>query len=235
MSFAPPNFRPLTLAVGVVLLTARNNDLAVLLVPAARTKRPVRTRGQWLLPSDSPQAAESLDGAAARIASRAGVIPSLLEQAGALGAGQDLAGGSANGPQVSIEYFGLVPYSFGSTPSNGNTTWVGMSDLPPLDDRDRQAIDIAVAAMRARVDVQPIAFRLLPAEFTLSELQAVYEMLLGRHLHKASFRRSLHASAVVEATDEWRSEGRGRPAQLFRYARPQRRRGRRGVRFDLFG
>ena len=89
--------------------------------------------------------------------------------------------------------------------------------------------------MRARVDQQPIAFRLLPAAFTLSELQAVYELLLGRRLHKASFRRSLHASALVEATDEWRSEGRGRPAQLFRYAPPRRRRQRRGIRFDLLG
>jgi hypothetical protein len=87
--------------------------------------------------------------------------------------------------------------------------------------------------MRAQVDQQPIAFKLLPPAFTLSELQSVYELLLGRRLHKASFRRSLHASALVEATDEWRSEGRGRPAQLFRYAPPRRRRARRGIRFDL--
>jgi hypothetical protein len=92
-----------------------------------------------------------------------------------------------------------------------------------------------MTTMRARVDQQPIAFRLLPPAFTLSELQSVYELLLGRRLHKASFRRSLHASSLVEATDEWRSEGRGRPAQLFRYAPPRRRRQRRGVRFDLLG
>ena len=78
-------------------------------------------------------------------------------------------------------------------------------------------------------------FDFLPATFTLSELQSVYELLLGRRLHKASFRRSLHAASLVEATDEWRSEGRGRPAQLFRYAPPRRRRQRRGVHFDLFG
>jgi hypothetical protein len=104
-----------------------------------------------------------------------------------------------------------------------------------LTGRPRQQIDLAIASMRARVDQQPIAFRLLPAAFTLSELQAVYELLLGRRLHKASFRRSLHASALVEPTDEWRSEGRGRPAQLFRYAPPRRRRQRRGIRFDLIG
>lgn len=87
-------------------------------------------------------------------------------------------------------------------------------------------------AIRARLDQSPIAFRLLPPTFTLSQLQEIYELLLGRRLHKASFRRALHASWLVEPTDEWRSEGRGRPAQLFRYA-PRRRRGsRRGVRFE---
>jgi hypothetical protein len=61
----------------------------------------------------------------------------------------------------------------------------------------------------------------------------MYELLLGKRLHKASFRRALQAAWLVEPTDEWRSEGRGRPAQLYRYAPKKRRKGRRGVRFDL--
>jgi 8-oxo-dGTP diphosphatase len=73
----------------------------------------------------------------------------------------------------------------------------------------------------------------LPQRFTLSDLQRVYEIMLGRRLHKASFRRALQAATLVEPTDEWRSEGRGRPAQLFRYAPKRRRRVRRGLRFDL--
>src|SRR5581483_10783642 len=113
--------------------------------------------------------------------------------------------------------------------------WVALGELPQLPGRQRETVETALGAMRARVDQQPIAFRLLPPAFTLSELQAVYELLLGRRLHKASFRRSLHASALVEPTEEWRSEGRGRPAQLFRYAPPRRRRQRRGIRFDLLG
>jgi 8-oxo-dGTP diphosphatase len=88
--------------------------------------------------------------------------------------------------------------------------------------------------VRQRVDQSPLAFRLLPPTFTLSDLQGIYELLLGRRLHKASFRRALQASYLVEPTDEWRSEGRGRPAQLFRYAPRKRRGARRGVRFDLF-
>src|SRR4029077_5581814 len=79
----------------------------------------------------------------------------------------------------------------------------------------------------------PISLRLLPATFTLSELQQMYELLLGKRLHKASFRRALQAAWLVEPMDEWRSEGRGRPAQLFRYLPKKRRRAHRGVRFDF--
>jgi 8-oxo-dGTP diphosphatase len=96
-------------------------------------------------------------------------------------------------------------------------------------------VQAAVDTLRDRLDTAPVAFRFLAPTFTLSELQEIYELLIGRRLHKASFRRALQAAYLVQPTDEWRSEGRGRPAQLFRYA-PRRRRGaRRSVRFELLG
>jgi 8-oxo-dGTP diphosphatase len=94
-------------------------------------------------------------------------------------------------------------------------------------------VEAATKTIQGRLDQAPIAFRLLPGTFTLSELQQMYELLLGKRLHKASFRRALQGAWLVEPTDEWRSEGRGRPAQLFRYAPKKRRRAHRGVRFDF--
>jgi 8-oxo-dGTP diphosphatase len=216
--------RGVTLAVNVVLFTPRGSELAVLLTPSGTRGR---TRDRGAPPSDSLRGDESLDQAAARIAREAlGAAPSFLHQAGADGSAvrqQDHA-------QITVTYFGLVPDA-----GTARTTaqWAPLSELGSLTARQRQDVETALSAMRAQVDQQPIAFRLVPLTFTLSELQAVYELLLGRRLHKASFRRSLHASALVEATDEWRGEGRGRPAQLFRFAPPRRRRPRRGIRFDL--
>ena len=218
--------RGLTLAVDVVLLTPRGNELAVLLSPAGSAARP---RERWALPSDTLRGDETLDVAAARIAREmTGGAPSLLDQAGALGGARK----PTEGPNVSVTYFGLVPDASGA---RKGAEWVPLTELGTLSGRQREEGELARGAMGARVELQPIAFRLLPPAVTLSELQAVYELLLGRRLHKASFRRSLHASALVEATDEWRSEGRGRPAQLFRYSPPRRRRQRRGIRFDLIG
>ncbi|HXD47690.1 MAG TPA: hypothetical protein VN600_02880 [Gemmatimonadaceae bacterium] len=219
--------RGFSIALDVALFSPRAHQLAVLLVAAADQRSGRAARARWALPSDSLRTDESLDEAASRIARGSlGAAPALLEQAVAQGGARR----GSDGPDVRIAYFGLVP-DLGGAPRD--TSWVSIAELPALPPRQREEIDASIAEMRAQVDQQPIAFRLLPASFTLTDLQSVYELLLGRRLHKASFRRALHASALVEATDEWRSEGRGRPAQLFRYAPPRRKRQRRGIRFDL--
>ena len=214
--------RVITLTVDVVLFTPQAGELAVLVVSSEVGR--VRSRDRWTLPSSALGSNETLDDAAMRVAREAlGVAPSSLEQAVASGGRND----------VTITYFGLAPNPGPAPKPRGS--WISTSDLSNVHARQSAAIEAALAAMRARIDQQPIAFNLLSPTFTLSELQSVYELLLGRRLHKASFRRSLHASSLVEATDEWRSEGRGRPAQLFRYAPPRRRKLRRGIRFDLVG
>jgi 8-oxo-dGTP diphosphatase len=224
-SIARAATRNLSFNIDVALFTPRGNELAVLLV----TPSNARGRGRSVLPSDGLRVDESLDAAAARIARDAlGAVPTFLEQSRTHGGARRAADPS----HIAIAYFGLTP---DTNAARRNATWVGLSNLPSLAPRLKDEIDAALATLRGHVDRLPIAFRLLPATFSLSDLQSVYELLLGRRLHKASFRRSLHAAALVEATDEWRSEGRGRPAQLFRYAPPRRRRQRRGVRFDLLG
>lgn len=223
-----PAVRSFTTAVDVVLLTPppRERTLAVLLV---RPTDP-RARDRWILPWDAPQSGEGPEDAAMRVARGVlGTTPAALEQVGAFGDARRHPGDA----QLSVAFVGLVPHGLDA---NHTTTaeWMEIDELPQLAPRQREIVDAAVSAVRRRVDQSPLAFRLLPSAFTLSELQAIYEILLGRRLHKASFRRALQGASLVEPTGEWRSEGRGRPAQLFRYA-PRRRRGlRRGVRFDLY-
>ena len=118
-------------------------------------------------------------------------------------------------------------------PGGGEFAWWPVEDVPVVAASRREMLDGVMARLRARMDQSPVAFRLLPATFTLSELQHMYELLMGKRLHKASFRRALHAAWLVEPMDEWRSEGRGRPAQLHRYSPKKKRRAHRGIRFDF--
>ena len=208
--------------VDVVLVTAMRNELAVLLT------RNVGERERWSLPWKFAQAGESLDIVAAKCGDEAlGEQPAWMEQIGAFGDGRR----HPSDTEVSVAFVALVPHETAS-PRTGYT-WFPTSDLPALSPRQRAMVEAATRVMQGRLDQAPIAFRLLPTTFTLSELQQMYELLLGKRLHKASFRRALQAAWLVEPTDEWRSEGRGRPAQLFRYLPKKKRRPHRGVRFDF--
>ncbi len=214
--------KPAAYTLDIVLVTAMGNELAVLLA------RNSTERERWSLPWRIPQAGEMLDAAANRVAEDAlGESPIWMEQIGAFGDGKRHPGDA----DVSVAYVALVPHETAS-PRVGYT-WFPEGDLPPLSPRQRAMVEAATKTIQGRLDQAPIAFRLLPPTFTLSELQQMYELLLGKRLHKASFRRALQGAWLVEPTDEWRSEGRGRPAQLFRYAPKKRRRPHRGVRFDF--
>jgi 8-oxo-dGTP diphosphatase len=209
--------------IDVVLLTAVGSQLAVLLCRAPDG------RERWVLPWDAQRPAETMEAAASRTARAASVgEPAWLEQIGAFGDGKRHPSES----EISIAYAGLVAMGTPS-PVGGVYAWFTLPDVPQLAPRQRLILDSAVTMIRTRMDQSPVAFRLLPQMFTLTELQQTYELLLGKRLHKASFRRALQAAWLVEPTDEWRSEGRGRPAQLYRYAPRKRRPAQRGIRLDL--
>ncbi|MGH9422164.1 MAG: NUDIX hydrolase [Thermoanaerobaculia bacterium] len=206
-----------------MLLTAIRGQLAVLLC------RPPEGRDKWTLPWDGPKPSEAMDTSAARITK--GVLGEEAiwrEQIGAFGDGKR----HPSETDISVGFAGLVPMGTAS-PVGGVYAWFPLPDLPQLAPRQRQILDSAVLMIRSRMDQSPVAFRLLPQVFTLTELQQMYELLLAKRLHKASFRRALQGAWLVEPTEEWRSEGRGRPAQLYRYAPRKRRPAQRGIRLDL--
>lgn len=192
-------------------------------------RAPAKSRERWQLPWRPLKPDETIDEGAAKLARKTlGRTSTLVEQVAAFGDGKR----HPSGGELSVAFLALIDAETGEA-FEGEASWHAVDDLPPLPPRQRGMLEGVVASLRARLDQGPIAFHLLPQTFTLTQLQAIYELLLGRRLHKASFRRSLHAAWLVEPTDEWRTEGRGRPAQLFRYAPKKRRGGRRGVRFGV--
>ena len=218
----PP--RRVSLAIDLAILTPHGRQLAVLLRRGAS-----RARDRWTLPASPAASGETLEGAAERLARGAlGALPAWMAQIAAF---SDARRHPLNA-ELSVAFAAAVPLGT-PAPVGGEHAWFSTDALPALAPRQRASVEAAVQALRMRMDQEPVAFRLLPAAFTLSELQTVYEILLGRRLHKASFRRALHGAGVVDATDEWRSEGRGRPAQLFRYSPRRRRTPHRGLRFEM--
>jgi hypothetical protein len=95
--------------------------------------------------------------------------------------------------------------------------------LPPLGEAmrfdHRRILATAIARLRAKLKYRPVIFELMPAEFTLTELQRTVEAISGRHLHKQNFRRLVETGALVEPTGEMSTATGGRPAARFRFRR----------------
>jgi hypothetical protein len=76
-------------------------------------------------------------------------------------------------------------------------------------------IEYGIERLRRKIEYTDIAFNLMPELFTLTELQKVYEVILGRELLKANFRRKV-ADMVLE-TDNLTKDAGHRPSKLYRY------------------
>jgi hypothetical protein len=83
----------------------------------------------------------------------------------------------------------------------------------------RRILATAIARLRGKLKYRPVVFELMPAEFTLTELQRTVEAISGRHLHKQNFRRLVEGTELVEPTGEMATATGGRPAALFRFRR----------------
>lgn len=206
--------------IDLVLCSARHGRLHVLVTKSAG--------GAPVLPYTWSAEGEGLEQAARELVRDVAGYQAAWLAAGAATAAKRHPSGAA----LSVPFIGVVgPVAAAPTGS----AWHPVDALPVLAPRQKAIAEVALETLRLHMDLAPVAFRLLRAAFTLSELQQAYELLLGRRLHKASFRRALQAAYLVAPTDERRSEGRGRPAQLFQYAPRKRRGNHRSVRFDLIG
>lgn len=83
----------------------------------------------------------------------------------------------------------------------------------------RRILATAITRLRGKMKYRPVIFELLPATFTLLELQRSVEALSGRKLHKQNFRRLVENQGLVEGTGKSLRAARGRPAELFRFRR----------------
>ncbi len=76
-------------------------------------------------------------------------------------------------------------------------------------------IHYAIERLRNKIEYSDIAFNLMPERFTLTQLQQVYEVILGTELLKANFRRKI-ADKVIE-TDHYTKDAGHRPSKLYKF------------------
>ena len=216
-NYSADEFPHPSVSVDVTLLTARGDALEVFLV--RRTEHPFKN--DWSLPGGFVRLEESLEDAASRLLeAKTGLRDVFLEQLYTFGA-------VSRDPRtrvISVAYYALVPLE--------QLSQVTISDargLMPVKDAlgtelafDHNAIlTVTLDRLRGRVEYSPIGFELLPAQFTLRELQTLHETILGKKLNKDAFRRKILARGQLEATGQLETGQGFRPAEFYRFRRSE--------------
>jgi 8-oxo-dGTP diphosphatase len=120
---------------------------------------------------------------------------------------------------ITVTYFALVPADrVQPRPATDvvDVGWFPVYDPPALAFDHRQILDYAITRLRNKLQYTALAFELLPAEFTLTELQEAYEHILNEELDKRNFRRKILSAGILEETGRRRVGGH-RPAKLYRF------------------
>jgi 8-oxo-dGTP diphosphatase len=230
-SAAPPGYHPLSypptaVTTDLVVLTIRDDALAVLLV--RRGAEPYR--GQLALPGGFVRPDESLDAAAAReLAEETGVILSRRRRPGDWRADgghlEQLAsyGDPERDPRmrvVTVAYLALAPEL--PVPRAGTdaaeASWVQVAAIGGGLAFDHGGILAdGLERARAKLEYTPLATAFCPAEFTVAQLRRVYEIVWGARIDPRNFHRKVTGTpGFVQPAGRTTAGERGRPAQLYR-------------------
>ncbi|MFZ5876443.1 MAG: NUDIX hydrolase [Nitrospirota bacterium] len=200
----------------IVIFTIRDEQLKVLLIK--RSGQPYR--GKWALPGGFVGMDESLEQSAAReLEEETGVSGVYLEQLYTFGEPRR----DPRERVITVAYYALIPsdrLSIRAATDAEAVGWFAMDDVPTLAFDHRDILAMAHQRLAAKLDYSTIAFQFMPEKFTLRELQAVYEMILGEALDKRNFRKWVLAMERIEETGEERRDGAHRPAMLYRLKYP---------------
>ena len=197
-------------SVVLVIFTVQEAQLSVLLIERAAEP----SEGEWALPGGLLLPGESLDGAAARkLADETGVADVFLEQ---LYTFDRLGEGTA---EVVVAYFALVDIARTRLRPDleWRPAWRPIRGLGPLAFENERVIGYAEQRLQAKLEYTNIVYSLLPAKFTMSQLQGVYEAILGEQMDKRNFRKRIVGLGVIRATGQTVKRGAHRPAMLYEF------------------
>ena len=200
-----------SVTVDIVIFTLREGDLQVLLV---KRKHPP-FEGRWAIPGGYVEADESLEDAAAReLFEETHVQGMHIEQLYTFGEPRR----DPRGRVITVAYFALVPRppDIEAGDDAAEAQWKSVYHLPVMAFDHNQILNYALKRLRYKLEYTAVGFQLLPPEFTLSDLQQAYEIVLGETLDKRNFRRRILQAGVIEENGAYRSH-EGRPAKLYRY------------------
>lgn len=196
-TYDPSKYPSIGFTVDNVIFTVHDGQLKVLLIE--RGEHPFR--GQWALPGGFINPDEDADAAALReLQEETGVKDEtlFLEQLRTY----TTPNRDPRMRVISTSYVALVPQALAVNAGDdaANAAWFTVDDiLNPADEEDRISVAFdhatiiadGVERVRSKLEYQPVATSLLGEQFTIADLRRIYEVVWGKKLHPANFRRKV--------------------------------------------
>ena len=173
-------------------------------------------RGEWSLYGGFVKNDESLEDAANRVLQDlTGLNKIYMKQVGAFGAIDRDPGERV----ISVAYCALInvkDYDDKLRKEHG-LQWVDIDELPRLYSDHNIMVQKAITMLQRRINTEPLSFNLLPDLFTLTQLQHVYEAILGEEIDKRNFRKRIKQIDFIEKTELIDKLTSKRGAALYRF------------------
>jgi 8-oxo-dGTP diphosphatase len=205
-------YKPFVTVDCVVFGLDKSEDIRVLLINRAYAPY----KNFWALPGGFVIENETLEEAARReLFEETSVKDLFIEQLFTFGELER----DPRGHVISVAYFALVnlekhPPSASTDASDAK--WYKLSELPELAFDHSEIIEMAINRLNSKVRYQPVGFELLPEKFTLSELQNLYETILGKELNRRNFRSKFLKMGILEQLERQKDVAH-RPAFLYKF------------------
>ncbi len=170
----------------------------------------------WAFPGGFVDMGEELDKAAQReLEEETGVKDIFMEQLYTFGS----VDRDPRGRVISVAYYALVnleKHKVKAASDAKNAGWFEVDQLPKLAFDHHKIFDVAITRLRNKVRYQAVGFELLPEKFTLSQLQQLYETILGVKLNKRNFRSRIAKMGILKQL-ELQTGVAHRPAYLYQF------------------
>lgn len=199
-------------SVDCVIFGLNNGRLSILL--ARRGFEP--EMGRWSLMGGFVNEDESVDDAAKRVLrDLTGIDNVYMHQVGTFGAVDRDPGARV----ISVAYCALINFDDFDREKmkQHGASWIELRDIPVLGFDHMEMVNSALKFIKQRLSYQPLAFSLLPRYFTLTQMQNLYETVLGETIDKRNFRKRVAENQCIEKTDMIDKTSSRRGAALFQF------------------
>lgn len=214
-TYDPDKYEKPGVTVDVLFFTIKDGKLQVLLIKRAAWP----FEGYWALPGGFVNMKEDLDAAAAReVYEECGIKNLFLEQLFTFG-------DPNRDPRtrvITVAYYALAPsedIKKVQVDEVKEAKYFPIEDLPKMAFDHKKIIEVGFERLKNKIGYSSIVFGLLPKEFSLSDVQGIYETIYGKSIDKRNFRKWMISTGLLVSTGKKKSGLAHRPALLYKFAK----------------